>query len=747
MKRWLLAISVLSLTGLACEPFARSTPDLFDLAADGPDREAPRPPDVSQLRTTSHPPFSRDLDALWFVPDEKDRVRQAAAYDDLGRAAELYADGEYARALKLATQASRAKRTLQDYATLYVGLSQLRLGLHDEARRTLEPLRGARAQGHLPVAAALASGEAAEGAADYGAALVIYESLAKEKAGVDHDLLLRIGRTALAAGDRKKAADAFRRIHYEFPLSDAAPEADGQLASLADIVEPPAVKEELSRASMLFGAGRYTDARAAYEEVLPKTSGDDREVAALRIAECDFFLRRYRAALDGLQPHLERASRKAEARFFYLSSLRDSGRHDESIAMTRELVRDFPDSSWSEEALNNLGTHYIVQNEDALAAQAFAELYEKFPTGRRAERAAWKAGWWSYKSADYPAAVKTFESAAQAFPRSNYRPSFLYWSARAHGKLNRGPEVIERLQVVHADYGNSYYGRLASNHLARSGQPAGTDRPMSAALQPVSVETPRPPTEARIKALLAAGLYDDALNELLYAQRVWGGSTALDATMAWAYHRKGELRRAITIMRRAYPQFLTRGGEELPNEILQVIFPLTYWPSIKKHAAARGLDPYVVAALIAQESTFDPKIRSSANAWGLMQIVPPTGRRLARALKIRRFSTRTLTDPEINIRMGTLHFSELVKRHGGTHYALASYNAGESRVVRWKAERPGLDEDEFIDDIPFPETQNYVKRILGTAEDYRRLYGERGGKPIPVGGAERAPAKGRVGGE
>src|SRR5688500_14055797 len=88
--------------------------------------------------------------------------------------------------------------------------------------------------------------------------------------------------------------------------------------------------------------------------------------------------------------------------------------------------------------------------------------------------------------------------------------------------------------------------------------------------------------------------------------------------------------------------------------------------------------------------------------------------------------------------MGTLYIAHLVQQFGGTHYALASYNAGENHVVRWKAERPGLDEDEFIDDIPFPETQNYVKRILGTAEDYRTLYAERGGTPIPVArGASR----------
>ena len=130
-------------------------------------------------------------------------------------------------------------------------------------------------------------------------------------------------------------------------------------------------------------------------------SGDDKELVDLRVAECDFYLRRYDAAREGTRPYLERASRKAEARFFFLSALRELGNHDEYIAQTRALVTDFPGDSWSEEALNNLGTHYIVTNEDEAAAQVFAELYEKFPTGSRAERAAWKSGWWSYRKGDY----------------------------------------------------------------------------------------------------------------------------------------------------------------------------------------------------------------------------------------------------------------------------------------------------------------------------------------------------------
>ena len=726
MKRVLFVFVLLSLVVLAGHPIARNSGAAQQVTATT-GRSAPA---AGQLRATDHPTLPRDAAALWFVPSEKERARQPASHEALAAAAEQYAAGDFKQALTLANRASSGG-TLQDYASLYVGLSQLRVGLASDARRTLDKVRE-NAHGYAAVAASLGSAEAAEALGDYAAAIAIYEQLVENKTAVNDDVLSRLGRAALAAGDGKKAADAFTRVYYEFPLGTEATAAAEQLTALED--HRANFKLDLGRASILFGARRYTEARAAYQTLVAQTSGDDRELADLRIAECDFFLGRYDAAREALKPYLDEAARKAEARFFYLSAFRELGQHDQYVMLTRALVTDFPDSSWSEEALNNLGTHYILNNEDGLAAQVFAELYQKFPKGPRAERAAWKGGWWSYKNGDYANTITSFENAATAFPRSDYRPSFLYWAARSHAKLGHPDEAAARLRLVHSDYGNSYYGRLAAQHLARRGDPLGMDRPVSASRQPLSSTAPRPPTETRIRALLAAGLYDDALNELRYAQRTWGGSPELDATMAWTYQQKGELRRAITLMRRVYPQFLTAGGEELPTEILQVIFPLTYWNSIRKHSIARELDPYLVAALIAQESTFDPKARSSANAWGLMQIVPSTGRRLARALKIRRFSTATLTEPDTNIRMGTLHFSQLVRQYGGVHYALASYNAGDSRVLRWKAERPGLDEDEFIDDIPFPETQNYVKRILGTAEDYRRLYGERGGRPLPVAG-------------
>lgn len=287
--------------------------------------------------------------------------------------------------------------------------------------------------------------------------------------------------------------------------------------------------------------------------------------------------------------------------------------------------------------------------------------------------------------------------------------------------------------IVVADYMNSYYGRLATKLLT-----AKKLEPLTLA-SAVAPDTPQPPAVApavdesvaeRVQALLAAGLYDFAIGELQWAQRTLGDSPQLQATLAYAYAQSGDLRRGINAMKRAYPQYLSAAGSELPLEVRQIIFPVAYWDLITKYAKRRELDPYLIAALMAQESSFDAGIRSAANAIGLMQIVPSTGRRYGRRLGVRRYSTARLTDPEVNVIIGTAYFADLLERFGSVHLALAAYNAGPSAASRWAAERPGIDRDEFIDDIPYPETQGYVKKILGTAEDYRELYGELGVPPV-----------------
>jgi soluble lytic murein transglycosylase len=699
---------------------------------------APDPPESEPLRPTVHAALPEDIDDYWFAPRAAERA--ATKGSTLAAAAAAYSAGNFASAAGYARQALSAGGPLEDYARFYLGGALLH-SEPAEAEKLFTTILDHKPAGYLWLVASLGQAEAVDAGGDHSHAADLYQTLSTQRSATTEEVLARLARAQTAAGDRARAAETWQRVYYEFPLSDAASSAGEALATLQDVAPKVDATRDLGRALILFGAKRYPEARSAFVALQAQTNGDDREVVDLRIAECDYFLKRYAAVREGVRPYLDHASRRAEAQFFYLSAVRGLGDHDEANRLTRELVDQFPESTWAGDALNNLGTHYIVSNDDDLAAQTFKELYERFPTGPYAERSAWKYGWRAYTTGNYTETVRVFERAAAAFPRSDYRPPFLYWAARAREKLGQAESAQARLRLVYTDYMNSYYGRLASRHLPTVGAEAGQPQAVTVGYQdrPAPALLVSPPANAAIiRHLLAAGLYDAGLAELQFAQKAWGTSPAIEATIAWVYHQQGELRRAITAMRRAYPQFLAESGVGLPAEILQVIFPLTYWDAIKKNATLYELDPYLVASLILQESTFDPTAHSGANAWGLMQIVPSTGRRLATAVGIRRFRSAMLTSGDTNIRLGTLYFKRLVAQFGGVYYALASYNAGESRVVRWKSERPNMDEDEFIDDIPFPETQNYVKRILGIAEDYRRLYGEGEGRPSPVA---KAPAR------
>jgi soluble lytic murein transglycosylase len=710
------------------------------LLIDPPAPLAQRSADVTAvtLAPTNHPPVARDAAQLWMVPSSSDRGKAAAhpALVHLQSALRFYADEKYEQALGRFSSAATAQSPLRTHAAYYAGVSELRLRRFEAARRRFAGLKNTR--GFVGEAAALGEAEAAHALGDFDAAADIYEDILDEAAVDVPAIWLSLANAALAAGDRKQAADAYVHLYYEFPFSEHAVQADGPLQTLPEVQQIATgntrYKLEMGRGERLFGNRRYADARTSFLRLKPHArSEQDTELVALRLAEVDYFQGRYSNARDALRPFLNTGSRQAEARFFYLMSQRGLRNDDTFIRLARELERDFPDSSWAEEALNHLATFYVQHDRDDEADAVFRELYTRFPRGRYAERAAWKAGWTSYRKGDMGEAARLFESAAAGFPRSDYRPAWLYWSGRARAAMGDGPGALARYQLTIADYHNTYYGRLTEALLRKEGAPLGPSRLVFEPPAPAGGEDDGfPPTEDTIRTLLAAGLYEPAVKELEFARAKWGDSPAITATIAWANKQMAAsesgtsqfalARGAITLMKRAYPQFLAAGGDQLPREILTTIFPLEYWDLIQKNAAQNKLDPYLVAALMAQESTFVRDIKSHAGAYGLMQMMPPTGRQYARKLKLR-YSLNLLTTPETSIRMGTLYLADLIRQFGGVHLALASYNAGETPVRRWMRENPGLPQDEFIDSISYPETQQYVKRLLGTAEDYRRLYG------------------------
>jgi soluble lytic murein transglycosylase len=687
------------------------------------------------LAPTIHPAVPETLQSMWYAPPTRAGIDAPLA--DLATGIRMLEQtGDAASALPFVTASALADTDVAWYARYYAGIALQRLNRLDEAEAAFASLVSQDLSGYLSEAAPARQADVREARGDYAGAEAIYEGLVKRKLASPQTAWLKLGMMAEMNGHRDRAREAFRYVMDNFTLAQEANEAELGLARIDgfDLRSSGGVEKELNRADALFKARRLSSARSAYERVSKHVGQDDRDLVTIRLAAIDALNGRARQAADVLRRHLTHPKHAEEAKFALLGAMRDLGETVQYRSMARTFVSAYPASPRAEEVLNDLATHHVRADEDDKAAEVFREMVEKFPAGRFAERAAWKAGWWAYRNDQFKDTVRIFERGAATFPRSDYRPAWLYWSARALDGLGDRSAATDRYRLAVTDYLNTYYGRLSWKRLEERNEASVTP-----GVRRAIVEPPPPPTLDRIRRLIELELYHPALAELQYAQRMHGDSAPLQATIALVHNRIGNLRLGINAMKRAYPQYMTAGGESLPTEILQVIFPLDYWPMIQSLAKENDLDPYLVAALMGQESTFDAGIVSSANAIGLMQVMSATGRQYAKKLAIKPFSPARLTEAALNAQIGTRYLSDLIRLLGGVHYAIASYNAGENRVMRWQKERPDLEQDEFIDDIPFPETQNYVKRILGTAADYRRLYGN-GAEPAAVN-RPAAPAK------
>src|SRR5205085_4118030 len=227
---------------------------------------------------------------------------------------------------------------------------------------------------------------------------------------------------------------------------------------------------------------------------------------------------------------------------------------------------------------------------------------------------------------------------------------------------------------------------------------------------------------------LSVAAWDEAAHaELDRALETSPTSPAINLAKAKLYRARSDNVQALNVLKRSFPDYSQMNVEELTRDEWDVFYPLAYWDTILQEARAKNLDPYTVAGLIRQESVFNPRAVSSANAYGLMQLLPGTAQLTAKRYGVgESITTETLlSDPRLNIRLGTSYLKDQLDKYGRIEYVAAAYNAGPGRVVQWRASLP-LQIDEWAEAIPFRETRGYVQGVVRNTLQYRRLYDEQG---------------------
>lgn len=542
--------------------------------------------------------------------------------------------------------------------------------------------------------------------------------------------LLQLGTQRLARGERAAAAAAFDRLDREHPLSQEAKQARARLAPLQAALPPRTAAERarqlLERGSALLAAGRTTEALESLRAVpIASLGADEADLARVRLGRA-LLTRGRRTEGRALLLKIEAGSPHAAEAAYRLAA--DTARRARNAAAYVPVADRFPGTPWGEEALLSLANHYQKDALDDAAAPWWRRLLAEYPDGRYAERAAWRSGWTDYRAGRFREAAQTFETTARRRSSGTATAGLLYWAGRSQLALGENDRARELFRETIERYKNAYHGVRAQDALARLGGVAPAPPPALVA-EPPALELQLPePRASRARHLLLIDRLDEAASEL----RLLPETPRVMATVAWVDWQRGRLRPAITAMKRAYPEWVGEAGDRLPREVWQVMFPIRFDQELLAAAREDGLDPALVAALILQESSYDPGALSRAGARGLMQVMPATGRTIARAKGVR-FKRAALHDPATSLDFGTHYLRQMSERYAGAvEKVLAAYNAGPHRVDAWTLARGEQPAEDFIESIPFTETRNYVMIVLANREQYRRIYGLARTAPSPV---------------
>ncbi len=672
------------------------------------------------------------------------RAALALAYDDYNKNRYAQAESWIERAGGEWPQGARLiDSALAEYLLYWKALIARGLGRNVDALAELEQFRRSYPDSVMTEAALQVLAEAAIAANQPERALAALDAYGKTESRPV--LLLRRAQArekpAPGATDTTRplvaAARDYQAVFYHFPLSEEARAAGARLVDLERALrsEFPVVplEQRIARADALYDAHRWRDARADYELLLPLLRDAKAASAVARALVHIAHARVELGAPSGVLADLEVADPELDAERLYLLALthRSRKQDDEAVATIDHLAALYPQSHWTAEGLFTAGNISWVKLDRKRAAAYYRRVATQFPSEKNAMPAHWRMAWTAYLDRATEAAA-LLEEHLQRFPSSPAAADALYWLGRLAERNGNAAHARSFYLKARDRYPQTYFGMHAAERLKPPPTGLGTE-PLNSAefLDQIPAPPPLPSLDepipqaaaarwARVQALRAIAF--DASAELeLRAAFAETGSRRLLWEVTRSASDAGRYAAAIVTGRQVFPQLEARKLSELPTEVWKTLYPLPYESSLRRYAAKNDVDPMFVAAVIRQETIFQPEAVSHAGALGLMQVLPKTGRRLAKRLKLP-YSRSRLFNPEYNLQLGSLYLSDLLKQFNSPEAVLAAFNAGEDRVIAWQAERTFEDPSEFAEGIPFTETREYVQIVMRNAELYRQFY-------------------------
>jgi len=564
----------------------------------------------------------------------------------------------------------------------------------------------------------------------------------------DHDpkAMLVTAKAYEALNDQPNAVAFYRRTYFYGAGNAAAKEAETKLVSMTQPLTPSNAEEITARAERLYDAKNWAEADKAFAQLgAIYSSAMTPELHLERLVTLASAKKMTEAqgaflAIPTSSPVKEKAHYELATGYAKNKLWPDARRTAE------EMRRAFPNGKLTPKAWVDAGIAARDQKNKGEEQFFLGAALSNYPNAVEVAQAQFELAWMAHEAKDFQRSSQMLiEHLARYVDKdTTNRGKAGYWAARDAQRAGKTAEACALYDAVIYRYSANWYGYQAQQRVAAMSCPAGAklDPQVTKAVANLKTVTVAPETAVngevtraeKSEELSTIGLFDWAIDELNVAKKTAENSPKINLALAKHYRFKGDNVNALLALAKSYPDYSQMFPEEMGREEWEIFYPHVAWDQIKAWAKHRNLDVYQVAGLIRQESVFNPKARSHANAYGLMQLLLPTARLVARkyGTTANLSSAEALYQPALNIELGTGYMRDQLDKFGRIEYMAVAYNAGPGRVAPWRASLP-IEMDEFVEAIPFRETKGYVQGVIRNSAQYRRLYDENGNFKPNVG--------------
>ncbi|MBK5280965.1 MAG: transglycosylase SLT domain-containing protein [Nitrospiraceae bacterium] len=642
-------------------------------------------------------------------------------------------------AIQFLRAAQRDFPVLDDYVRLWTGEALLNLGDAKQSADMFESIPQAVPDSYLLTKAAYRAGEAWYQASSCPEATAWFAKAVElnDKEPGTPQAFLRRGACQLRDNNIPEGRETLMQLWVRFAYSAEAKEAEALLASNLG-GEPWVVQssERLARAQVYLGQSFHAE---AIEELRKFFAADPqsprRAEAKLKLGIAQVRLKQYDQAQETFRSLVKDGGTESREASVWLARIYlRQGQGDKLL----DLARTVRTSSLSAEQKGQITLFAGIWLEDQSRFDDAIVRYRQVatvgePASQRAE-ARWRVGWVYYRMARYREAGDELRLLADQHD-SDFEPQALYWMARA-AELSQQPDARDVYVELCQRYAYTYYCQLARERIDLPLSEPPASEPISATvsvnggtpangeairLLSTRAEIEQQPAYRRAIELKTLGLDSDAARELAGLSDRYSRDPDVLMALATMLNEVGAYHHALRLARARFRDKLERTGGIVDPSLWKVAYPTGLLPTIKGQGAS-SVDPYLVAAIIREESQYDWRAVSRVGAIGLMQVMPGTANTVALRLGIPAVGRDDLFDQETNIRIGVHYVEQLLEQFSGNvAHTIASYNAGPMAVGSWITLYHGRSQDEFVELIPYQETRQYVKRVLRSYREYLRL--------------------------